>query len=240
MGDFEVQQYVPTIDAVLKVSDLKELTVKKIRKALEALFGTDFGQNKHAINEIITERYYKFSGQADEDEGFVTEQDKLKLKIKELEKENRQLSAKLNQSLSSGKIRSATSKRKKKKADGPPKETPFSKKLTISDTLATFLGSSDPISRPETVKRLWQYIKANDLQNPDDKREILCDDKMKPLFGDRINMFKMNKELSSHFGEPATSGDAESGTKEEPAAPLETLATPSKPEPAAGTSLDNE
>lgn len=54
----------------------------------------------------------------------------------------------------------------------------------------------EKMSRPQVVKNIWVYIKSNDLQNPADRREILCDDKLKSIFGvDKINMFKMNKTL---------------------------------------------
>ena len=44
------------------------------------------------------------------------------------------------------------------------------------------------------VKKLWDYIKSNDLQNPDNRREILCDDKLRALFNaDKVHMFTMNK-----------------------------------------------
>jgi upstream activation factor subunit UAF30 len=44
------------------------------------------------------------------------------------------------------------------------------------------------------VKKLWEYIKSNDLQNPKDRREILCDEKLRALFGlDAVRMFQMNK-----------------------------------------------
>lgn len=52
------------------------------------------------------------------------------------------------------------------------------------------------LSRPQVVKQLWEYIKGNDLQNPSNKREILCDDLLRPIFNaDKIDMFKMNKVL---------------------------------------------
>ena len=53
----------------------------------------------------------------------------------------------------------------------------------ISQELADFLGSGRQMARTDVVKAMWQYIKANDLQNPEDKRAILLDDKMKGLFG---------------------------------------------------------
>lgn len=64
-----------------------------------------------------------------------------------------------------------------------------------SEPLATLVGM-EKLSRPQVVKQMWVYIKANDLQNPEDKREILCDENLKNLFHvDKINMFKMNQML---------------------------------------------
>lgn len=66
---------------------------------------------------------------------------------------------------------------------------------SISDPLATLLNT-DKLSRPQVVKQLWVYIKENQLQNPENKREIICDTNMRNIFGvDKIDMFKMNKVL---------------------------------------------
>ena len=47
---------------------------------------------------------------------------------------------------------------------------------------------------------LWEYIKANKLQNPDDGREILADGKLAKVFGkERATMFEMNKLLAPHL-----------------------------------------
>lgn len=52
------------------------------------------------------------------------------------------------------------------------------------------------MSRPQVVKHIWDYIKEKGLQNPADRREIICDERMKLIFGmDKIGMFKMNKML---------------------------------------------
>jgi hypothetical protein len=49
------------------------------------------------------------------------------------------------------------------------------------------------------VKHLWEYIKGNDLQNPSNKREIMCDDGLRGVFGcDKIDMFRMNKVLGMY------------------------------------------
>lgn len=46
------------------------------------------------------------------------------------------------------------------------------------------------------VKKLWEYIKANELQDPKDKRQIRCDEKMQAVFKTgKVDMFQMNKLL---------------------------------------------
>lgn len=73
------------------------------------------------------------------------------------------------------------------------------KPLTPSPELAAVVGA-DPLPRPEVVSKVWDYIKKHDLQNPQNKREIIADDKLKPVFGkDRVTMFEMNKHLSRHL-----------------------------------------
>lgn len=53
----------------------------------------------------------------------------------------------------------------------------------ISDELSQLLQCGKHMARTAIVKSLWEYIKTNNLQNPNDKREILLDDKMKAVFG---------------------------------------------------------
>ncbi|KAJ7125073.1 hypothetical protein C8R44DRAFT_874913 [Mycena epipterygia] len=69
------------------------------------------------------------------------------------------------------------------------------------EPLAAVLGV-ESMSRPQVVKQLWVYIKSNELQNPNNKREIICDPALKPVFNvDKIDMFKMNKVLGQHLHE---------------------------------------
>ncbi|WP_046864125.1 SWIB/MDM2 domain-containing protein [Microvirga massiliensis] len=73
------------------------------------------------------------------------------------------------------------------------------KPLQPSKELAAVVGS-DPLSRPDVVSRMWDYIKKNNLQNPENKREILADDKLEPIFGQKkVTMFEMNKHLAQHL-----------------------------------------
>ena len=53
--------------------------------------------------------------------------------------------------------------------------------------------------RTEIVKKLWDYIKAGKLQDAKDKRTIVADDKLKPLFGtNKLNMMKLAGCISEH------------------------------------------
>lgn len=76
----------------------------------------------------------------------------------------------------------------------------FLKPLQPSAALAAIVGST-PLSRGEVVKKLWAYIKKNNLQNPANKRNIMADDKLRPVFGGKgeVNMFEMTKLVSQHL-----------------------------------------
>lgn len=74
------------------------------------------------------------------------------------------------------------------------KRTPnaaFMKPLKPNAQLAAVIGTT-PVPRTEIVKKLWDYIKANNLQDAANKRNINADDKLRPLFGkDQITMFEL-------------------------------------------------
>ena len=74
------------------------------------------------------------------------------------------------------------------------------KPLQPSTELAAVVGSS-PLPRPEVVSRMWEYIKVHQLQNPQNKREILADDKLQAIFAgkSKVSMFEMNKHLAQHL-----------------------------------------
>ena len=58
----------------------------------------------------------------------------------------------------------------------------LSKPLNVSAELEAVVGKG-PMARGQVVKKLWEYIKSNNLQNPTNKRNIKADDKLKPIFG---------------------------------------------------------
>jgi upstream activation factor subunit UAF30 len=71
--------------------------------------------------------------------------------------------------------------------------------LQPSNELAAVVGSA-PLPRPEVVSKVWDYIKKNNLQNPQNKREIKADDKLEKVFGKKsVTMFEMNKHLAQHL-----------------------------------------
>ena len=72
--------------------------------------------------------------------------------------------------------------------------------LTPSPALAAVVGAGQ-VTRGDVGSKIWAYIKKNNLQNPANKREILADAKLKPVFGgkDKVSMFEMNKHLAGHL-----------------------------------------
>lgn len=78
----------------------------------------------------------------------------------------------------------------------------FNKELLLSDSLAELVGSHS-LSRPQVVKHIWAYVKERNLQDSNDRRYILCDDKLREVFHtDRLHMFTMNKILVNHLRDP--------------------------------------
>ena len=77
------------------------------------------------------------------------------------------------------------------------------KPMRPSEKLARVVGSK-PLPRTEVTKKVWAHIKKNKLQNPKNKREIIADDKLRPIFGSkRLDMFQMTKVINKHLREAA-------------------------------------
>lgn len=74
------------------------------------------------------------------------------------------------------------------------------KPMTVSSDLAAVVGNG-PMPRSEVVKKLWDYIRKNKLQDPSNKRNINADAKLKAVFGGKsvVNMFEMTKLVSKHL-----------------------------------------
>jgi upstream activation factor subunit UAF30 len=93
---------------------------------------------------------------------------------------------------------------KKKAAKKPAKKrkpnAAFMRPLTPSAALAAVVGSKG-LPRTEAVKKIWEYIKKNKLQDSKNRRNINADDKLKVVFGGKaqVSMFDMAKHLSKHL-----------------------------------------
>jgi chromatin remodeling complex protein RSC6 len=75
----------------------------------------------------------------------------------------------------------------------------FMKPLTPSPILAAVIGA-EAVPRTEVTKRIWDYIKKHDLQDPANRRNINADAKLKPLFEkDQVSMFELTKIVSGHL-----------------------------------------
>ncbi|KAJ3023371.1 UNVERIFIED_CONTAM: hypothetical protein HDU68_008637 [Siphonaria sp. JEL0065] len=79
---------------------------------------------------------------------------------------------------------------KKKRSNGV-----FSKPYNLSPELQVVVGSAEPIARHEAVKKIWEYIKLHDLQDPNDRRFIMCDTNLQAVLGQP----RMNKVLGDHL-----------------------------------------
>lgn len=89
----------------------------------------------------------------------------------------------------------------KKKAKKKRKPNPaFMRPYTLSEELATVVGSKS-MPRTQVTKKLWAYIKRNDLQDAKNRRMINADEKLKPIFGGKkqVSMFEMTALVSKHL-----------------------------------------
>eukprot|EP00548_Thalassiothrix_antarctica_P008846 CAMPEP_0194130240 /NCGR_PEP_ID=MMETSP0152-20130528/1316_1 /TAXON_ID=1049557 /ORGANISM="Thalassiothrix antarctica, Strain L6-D1" /LENGTH=336 /DNA_ID=CAMNT_0038824681 /DNA_START=73 /DNA_END=1083 /DNA_ORIENTATION=+ len=169
--------------------DLEMTGIKKFTRLLSKEFG---GVNlshkskfvKRTLTEVINEDHDEESSSEGED-------------IEESEIEVEEIKSKPAKKRKASSPKGSASKAKKKGGNGG-----LSVVKEISDELATFLGKGKEMARTEIVSSMWEYIKENDLQNPENKREIILDDNMKDVFGldvESFTMFTMNKYISVHI-----------------------------------------
>ena len=93
--------------------------------------------------------------------------------------------------------KAAPKKAAKKSARKP--NAAFMAPLTPSDNLAAVIGNK-PAPRTEIVKKMWDYIKKNNLQDKKNKRMINADAKLKTIFGkDQVSMFDLAKIVNDNI-----------------------------------------
>lgn len=162
------------MEILVKKVDLETITTKQFIKLLSAEMGVDLAPKKPYIKSTLTEvldAMDEEEGEDDETEDDSDDDDKAKAK-----------------------------KSKSKDGSTTSKSTGLTVVKEISDELAAFFGKGKHMARTEVVKGIWAYIKENNLQNPEDKREILLDEKMQSLFKvDKFTMFTLNKYVGLHI-----------------------------------------
>jgi upstream activation factor subunit UAF30 len=92
--------------------------------------------------------------------------------------------------------RKAATKTRTKRAPNPS----FMKPMQPDDALGAVVGAK-AMPRTEVTKKLWAYIKRNNLQDAKQRRMINADDKLRPLFGGKrqVSMFEMTRLVNSHL-----------------------------------------
>lgn len=95
-----------------------------------------------------------------------------------------------------GGAKKAARKSRAKRAPNPA----FMKPMTPSPQLAAVVGER-PMPRTEITKKLWQYIKRNNLQDARQRRMINADDRLRPVFGGKgqVSMFDMTRMVNKHL-----------------------------------------
>ena len=101
---------------------------------------------------------------------------------------------------SSGASKAGASKKAGGSKGGGAANSAFMAPLTPDAALAAVVGK-DPLPRTEVTKRVWDYIREHKLQDPNDKRTIKADAKLKAVFDgkDSVSMFELTKLVNSHL-----------------------------------------
>jgi len=178
-----------TIREHISSKGLEGLKLKDVREAMESKFGVELDKKmvKSCVTDVVEELKRE---ESDSDEG------------EEAEDGGEESSSDEESESSDEDDAKPASKRRKTPARkrGSGGGGGFGKSLNrLSPELQEFTGSEE-LSRPQVVKRLWDYIKDNDLQSPDNKAVIMCDEVLKKLFKrDKMGMFKMNRYIGAHL-----------------------------------------
>ncbi|CAN1814715.1 Upstream activation factor subunit spp27 [Linum perenne] len=176
----------------LKSSDLETTTTTIVRRKLEEDFGVDLSDKKAFIREQVD--LFLQSQLEEEVEGGGDDQKSEENGGDEVEEEEEEADEAEVVKEEEGRSKKPVEEGKKRGGGGG-----FTKICSLSPQLQEFLGAPE-MARTEVVKQLWCYIREKDLQDPSNRKNILCDEPLRALFHvDSINMFQMNKALAKHI-----------------------------------------
>ncbi|KAG6547525.1 hypothetical protein Mapa_010973 [Marchantia paleacea] len=234
---------VRRLASFLRKADLSTTTTGVVRKHLEKELGVDLTDRKLFIREqvdLYLEKHQQPEEEEDDDE--AQEQKEFRVKTEDgaedgeeqeeeeeeeeeeeqeeekptrrtrqsdAEPDSKRFKAKIDRA-----IKASLPKEKKKRAGGGGG---LNKVCGLSPELQAIIGEAE-LPRTQVVKQLWVYIREKELQDPDNKRKILCNDELRGLFGvDSTDIFKMNKLLSRHIWplDKAASGEEDRKVKKQ-------------------------
>ncbi|XP_027150729.1 upstream activation factor subunit spp27-like [Coffea eugenioides] len=209
-------ELVDRLREFLSTSDLNTTTTAIVRRKLEEDFGIDLSDRKAFIREqvdiYLQTQFQEQAEEYKEENGDAQAQVPAEMDAEE-EEEAVEDEEEESEEPSNGKPTSKKGSKKKNK-EVKRRGGGFTKLCSLSPQLQKFTGVPE-LARTEVVKQLWSYIRENNLQDPSNRRNILCDDTLRELFGvDSINMFQMNKALAQHIWPLETNASVSSTPKE--------------------------
>ncbi|WRX10032.1 SWIB/MDM2 domain - like 2 [Theobroma cacao] len=188
----------------LKESDLNTTTTAIVRRRLEEDFGIDLSEKKKFIREqvdlYLQSQFENAEEEEQEQEDENNEEDDQTAKIKSEETDGSDSNEEEEES-ERARNKRASAKKGSKRVNNEVKRRGggFNKVCSLSPQLQELVGVP-ALARTEVVKQIWAYIREKNLQDPVNKKNIICDEPLLALFGVRsIDMFQMNKALSKHI-----------------------------------------
>ncbi|CAN1814719.1 Upstream activation factor subunit spp27 [Linum perenne] len=183
----------------LKSSDLETTTTTIVRRKLEEDFGVDLSDKKAFIREQVdlflqSQLEEEVEGGGDDQKSEENGGDEVEEEEEEADEAEVVKEEEVEGVRPSSRSKKPVEEGKKRGGGGG-----FTKICSLSPQLQEFLGAPE-MARTEVVKQLWCYIREKDLQDPSNRKNILCDEPLRALFHvDSINMFQMNKALAKHI-----------------------------------------
>ncbi|WIA29142.1 hypothetical protein OEZ86_011653 [Tetradesmus obliquus] len=156
---------------MLQESDLSTVTEKMLRKQLEEQLGVKLADKKQLIRQEVMAFLAKQQQDQDGGQDGDGEADEQEGEGEEDQEEQEEKPRKRRNNSHLGSV--------------------------LSEPMQAFLGA-ESMPRTQVVKAIWDYIKANNLQDPKDKRSIIPDAKLGTILTAPVTMFSMNKQISKH------------------------------------------
>eukprot|EP01134_Creolimax_fragrantissima_P003554 CFRG3554T1 len=164
---------------------------RAIREKVEIKLGTSITDQKDLFKKLLQECVCAMNETSESDDSA----ERVAAKVDSKTSAKRKVSAK------NATVKPPVKKRKMKERDplAPPRMTGLSAPQILSEKMSKLMGGETEMSRTGVVKQLWVLIRQRELQDPSNKRIIICDQEFKDVFGvDSMSMFEMNRLLSNH------------------------------------------